>query len=197
MDQISFPTDDPFWVLKYIWPWRFGIRDYQSVVGNGKVTKKPQYQWDDGAKSCLLFPSRKRASPSTHHWLLCSPCHSCPLYYCSMYFRASLHFQTRRLSVSFQWWALGWILTFSWISSLSSTLWIPPLGSRRCLDCTTPAEHFYFKVKASLSFAWGQDLGEDLGICLGHVPLECVCWAIISATSMLLPWGMFRDAEGA
>lgn len=35
MGHISFPTNDPFWVLKYIWPWGFCIRDCQFELGQG------------------------------------------------------------------------------------------------------------------------------------------------------------------
>ena len=61
------------------------------------------------------------------------------------------------------------------------------LGVTQVSGLHNTSRAFLFQGKGISLLCMGAGLGEELGICLGHVPLECVCWVIISATSMLSP----------
>lgn len=72
------------------------------------------------------------------------------------------------------------------------------LGVTQVSGLHNTSKAFLFQGKGISLLCMGSGLGEEFGVCLGRVPLECICWVIISVTSpMLSPWGMFRDAEGA
>ena len=208
MGQISFPTDDPFWVMKYIWPWGFCIGIICS--GDGKGTKKPSYQWDDGARSCLPFPFRKRATPSTHHWLLCSPCHSCPLPLLFYVVSSESAFSDKMALCSFS--VVGFGLDPDLQLDIITELDLvnTTLGVTQVSGLHNTSKAFLFQGKGVSLLCMGSGLGEELGICLGHVPLECYllgdhlcyfsyviavrnvqrCWGCLDI------WGVFWGCKG-